>query len=145
MKASIFEKEIIYKEISYRINGAIFEVHNQLGPGFTENVYQQALIYELEARQIPYETQKPITVTYKGKPAGTYRLDLVIDEKIIFELKAVPELTQEFHAQLISYLKATGLKLGLLVNFGKNRAQIIRIPSGMIGADKNTGSFGTGF
>jgi GxxExxY protein len=129
MKVSIREKDVIYKELSYQINGAIFEVHNQLGPGFTENIYQQALMFEFQARKIPYEIQKVIPIYYKGKQAGTYRLDLVVNEKIILELKASSDLTQEHYSQLASYLKATGLKLGLLVSFGTVRAQVMRVPN----------------
>jgi GxxExxY protein len=96
----------------------VFEIHNRLGPRFTEYIYEEALSYELEAHQIPYERQKPIKVFYKGKDLGLYKLDLVIDGKIILELKAVTELNDLFKAQVLSYLKATGLRLGILINFG---------------------------
>jgi GxxExxY protein len=119
--------DVLYPELSYRIMEAIFEVHNQLGPGFSEEIYQQALITELGLRDILFETQKNITVIYNGKPMGTYRLDLVIDKKIISELKAVASLNDIFKQQLTSYLKATGLRLGILINFGARRVEYVRI------------------
>lgn len=106
---------------------AVFEVHNTLGPGFVESVYEEALACELEIRQIPFERQKEITVNYKGREVGLHRLDLVIDGKIILELKAVSALTDVFKQQILSYLKATGLKLGILINFGTRRVEYIRI------------------
>jgi len=119
--------DVLYPELSYRIMEAVFEVHNQLGPGFGEEIYHHALITELEARGIPFKTQKNIAVLYKGKPMGTYRLDLVIDGKIILELKAIASLNDLFKQQLTSYLKATGLRLGILINFGARRVEYVRI------------------
>jgi GxxExxY protein len=119
--------DVLYPELSYRIMEAIFEVHNQLGPGFSEEIYQQALITELELRNISFETQKNIVVLYREKPMGTYRLDLVVDSKIIIELKAVASLNDLFKQQLTSYLKATGLRLGILINFGTRRVEYVRI------------------
>ena len=106
---------------------AVFEVHNQLGPGFSENIYEQALMAELALRDIPFTQQKVIRFEYKGKPIGSYRLDLVIDEKIILELKAVSELNGLFQQQLLTYLKAAHLHLGILINFGAKRVQYKRI------------------
>lgn len=105
----------------------MFEVHNQLGPGFTEDIYERAVVYELKCRGIPFAEQRPILVTYKDQPLGNYRLDLVIDEKIILELKAVSSRNDQFKQQLLSYLKATGLRLGLLINFGSIRVEHVRI------------------
>jgi GxxExxY protein len=119
--------DVLYPELSYRIMEAIFDVQNQLGPGFSEEIYQQALIPELGLRDILFETQKNIKVIYKGKPMGTYRLDLVIDKKIIIELKVVASLNDIFKQQLTSYLKATGLRLGILINFGARRVEYVRI------------------
>lgn len=119
--------KIIYEELSYRIMNAVFEVHNTLGPGFLENVYEEALVCELSARGIPFERQKTITVVYKEQPVGTHRLDLVIEDKIILELKAAFALNDVFKQQVLSYLKATGLKLGILINFGTPRVEYIRI------------------
>ena len=119
--------DIIYPELSYELIQAIFKVHNCLGPGFTEEIYQRALIKELELRKIPFESQRTIHIFYEGTNIGTYRLDLVIDNKIILELKAVSDLNDLFKQQLLSYLKATKLRLGILVNFGAKRVQSIRI------------------
>jgi len=106
---------------------AVFEVHNILGPGFPENIYEESLCKELERRKINYEQQKPIKVLYKGDKVGDYKLDLVIEDKVILELKAISELNEVFEAQLYSYLKATGLKLGILINFGGKKVEYKRI------------------
>jgi len=119
--------DVIYPELSYRIMEAVFEVHNQLGPGFSEEIYERALITELEIRNLPYESQKTIVVRYKGRLMGNYRLDLVIDNKIILELKAVASLNDLVKQQLVAYLKATGLRLGILVNFGSRRVEYVRV------------------
>jgi len=119
--------DVLYPELSYRIMEAVFEVHNRLGPGFTEEIYQRALIAEFESREIPFENQKNITILYREKAIGTYRLDLVVDGKLIIELKAVASLIDLFKQQLTSYLKATGLRLGILINFGSRRVEYFRI------------------
>ena len=109
-----------YKEESYAIRGAIFAVHKELGCGFLEKVYQDALEYEFRERGIPYEREKEIRIMYKGNPLGEpYRADFVCYGKIIVELKAVGCLEGVHRAQVINYLKATGMKLGILVNFGE--------------------------
>jgi len=119
--------KVIYRELSYRVMKAVFEVHNALGPGFIEGVYEEALAYELELRGIPFERQKAVTVRYKGRVVGIHRLDLVVDGKIILELKAVSAITDVFKQQTLSYLKATGLRLGILINFGAPRVEYTRI------------------
>ena len=118
---------IIYRELSYRVMQAVFEVHNVLGPGFAENLYEKALSYEFESRGIPFERQRSVTVLYKGRMLGTHRLDLVVDDKIVLELKAVSALKDLFKQQTLSYLKATDLKLGILINFGTPRVEYVRI------------------
>ena len=120
-------EKVLYPDLSYQIMNALFEVHNLLGPGFTEEIYEKALTVELASRQIQFEEQSSRTISYKGKQVGNFRFDLVIENKIILELKAVSELNDLFKQQLLSYLKATGLHLGILVNFGKSRLQTIRI------------------
>ena len=118
----------LYQEESYKIRGAIFAVHRELGCGFLERVYQDALEYEFKERGIPYEREKFIQVMYKGKPLGEpYRADFVCYDKIIVELKALSELDGTHRAQVINYLKATKMKLGLLVNFGETSAKVERI------------------
>jgi GxxExxY protein len=119
--------KVIYRDLSYRVMQAVFEVHNTLGPGFVESVYEEALAYELELCDIPFERQQVVTVCYKGRVVGTHRLDLVVDSKILLELKAVSALTDLFKQQTLSYLKATGLKLGILANFGTPRVEHVRI------------------
>ena len=104
-------------QLTREIISCAIEVHSILGPGLLENVYEEALCHELNLRNIPFERQKEIELSYKGQAVGLHRLDLVVDDKIILELKAVNELNKIYEAQIISYLKATGLQLGLLINF----------------------------
>lgn len=110
--------EFVYKEESYAIRGAMMAVHRELGCGFLERVYQDALEYEFKERGIPYEREKNIQIMYKGKPLGEpYRADFVCYGKIIVELKAIKTLEDVHYAQILNYLKATKMKLGILVNF----------------------------
>jgi GxxExxY protein len=129
MKINIINtnEKLIYKEISFNIMEAVFEVHNVLGPGYSENIYEEALAKEFKERKIPFERQKSIEVNYKGEKVGEYKLDMVIDGKIVLELKAVTELNSIFESQLISYLKATGIKLGILINFGSRKVSYKRL------------------
>jgi GxxExxY protein len=118
---------IVYPDLSYRIMGAIFEVHKKLGPGFLESVYEKALIEELSGRGMKVETEKIIDLTYKDKKIGVHRLDLVIDNKVVVELKTVERFSIHHKAQLTSYLKASGYKLGILVNFSKSKVEYRRV------------------
>jgi GxxExxY protein len=113
-------------EITYRINGAIFEVNRELGAGFLEKVYENALMVELRNRGLKIESQKPIVVKYKGKEVGEYFADIVVEDQIIIELKAVDALQKIHQAQILNYLKATGYKIGFLVNFTYPKAEIKR-------------------
>ncbi|MBI1742599.1 GxxExxY protein [Candidatus Acetothermia bacterium] len=97
--------------------GAAIEVHKHLGPGYLESVYEEALAMEFNLRSVPFERQKPINVTYKGQPVGESRLDFLVDGCLIVELKAVEAFAPVHQAQVISYLKAMNLQLGLLINF----------------------------
>ena len=97
--------------------GAAIEVHSLLGAGFLESVYEQALAIELGLRGIPFQRQHPIALTYKNELVGEARLDFLIGGKLILELKAVDSIHPIHHAQVLNYLKATGLQLGLLMNF----------------------------
>jgi len=117
---------ILYRELGYQVQGALQGVYNALGPGFRELTYQRAVVRALQARDIPLETEKVIDIVYDGQVIDQYRLDLVVDDKIILELKAVDELHPRHEAQLLSYLRASGLHLGLLVNFGSDKLKIIR-------------------
>ena len=120
-------EKIVYKELSYQIMAAVFEVHNILGFGFLEKVYERALLKELYRQRIPVEAQKEIKVFYKGDEIGTYFADLVVNNEILLELKAVESINNIHKAQVLNYLKATGLKLGLLINFGKERVEYKRL------------------
>lgn len=112
--------EIVYKEESYKIIGACMEVHRELGNGFLEAVYQEALAIEFRHQGIPFEQEKELTITFKGiELEKKYNADFVCYGKIILETKAVKELCDNHRAQIINYLKATKMKLGLLVNFGE--------------------------
>lgn len=111
--------DLLFKDEAYAIVGAAMEAYNQLGPGFLEAVYQEALEIELSERGVPFASQKELCVLYKGRPLKkTYTADLICYEKIIVELKAIDRLTGKDMAQLLNYLKATGLRVGLLINFG---------------------------
>jgi GxxExxY protein len=111
--------EIIYRDESYVIMGACFEVYKEKGHGFVEPVYQECLELELTSKTVPFEAQKALALDYKGTPLKhSYIPDLICHEKIIVELKAVSALTNNHRAQVLNYLKATGYRLGLLVNFG---------------------------
>lgn len=111
---------MVYKKESYDICGAMFAVHKELGCGFLERVYQDALEVEFQERGIHYEREKEIRIMYKGRPLGDpYRADFICYGKIIVELKAVNETTGVHRAQVLNYLKATKMKLGILANFGE--------------------------
>ncbi len=119
---------LLYAEESFKINGAIYEVHKALGPGLLEKVYQEALEKELKFQGIPFEREKSFTITYKGEELEQkYIADFVIYDKIVVELKAVEELLPVHKAQVINYLAITGLKLGLLVNFNTRQVKPERI------------------
>jgi GxxExxY protein len=114
-------------DVTYAINGAVFEVNNILGPGFLEKVYENALLVELKKRGLNAKSQVPITVNYKGEVVGDYIADLLVEDKVIVELKTVENLEKAHEAQLLNYLKATGLHVGLLVNFKRKKADIKRM------------------
>jgi len=111
--------DLILKDEVYAIVGAAIEVHRELGPGFLEPVYQEAIEIELRSRNIPFESQKRLVICYKGHELQKeYIADLVCYGQIIVELKALDRLSGKEEAQLLNYLKATGLRVGLLINFG---------------------------
>ena len=103
--------------IAKRTIGAAIEVHKQLGPGYLENIYEEALAIELDSRDIKYQRQHEINIQYKNNNIGNGRLDLLIENKLVVELKTVDSLLPIHKAQVIYYLKATNLQLGLLINF----------------------------
>jgi GxxExxY protein len=111
--------EIVYRDESYQLMGACFEVYRQQGSGFLEPVYQESLQIELEIREIPFEAQERLSISYKGRPLKSkFRPDFIAYDKIILEIKAASSLTDVDRAQLHNYLRITGYRLGLLVNFG---------------------------
>jgi GxxExxY protein len=111
--------EILLKEEVYTVVGAAMAVHRELGAGFLEGVYQEALEWELQLRRVPFESQKPLTILYKGHQLRKeYIADLVCYTQVIVELKALDQLSGREEAQILNYLKATGLRVGLLINFG---------------------------
>jgi GxxExxY protein len=111
--------ELEEAEVTFEVIGAAMEVHRVLGPGFLESVYQRGLQVELSHRGVPFEAQRRIALTYRGQPVGDHLLDLVIKDRVVVELKAVKELNEQHQAQVISYLKAAQLPIGLLINFAK--------------------------
>jgi GxxExxY protein len=112
-------ERVLYADEAFAVQGAIFEVSRELGTGFLEAVYQECLALEFNTQRIPFRAKPPLGLRYKGHPLlQTYAPDFVCYERIIVELKAVREIAPEHRAQTINYLKATGLRLGLLVNFG---------------------------
>jgi GxxExxY protein len=127
-EASEKEKETRqFDELSKKIIGAAIEVHRELGPGFLESIYEEALKVELSEHGLSVEFQKEVTIEYLGVVVGVHRLDLLVEGQIIVEMKAAKELTDVHLAQLRSYLKATGLKVGLLLNFAKPKLEIRRV------------------
>lgn len=116
----------LYQDLTYKLRGIFFEVYNQLGPGLSEKIYQRAIIQELKNQKIAYEIEKVVNIKYKNIKIGQQRLDLVVDEKIIVEIKATDNMHPLFERQTIAYLKASGYKLALLVNFGGSKVIIKR-------------------
>ena len=120
-------KSHLFESLSNKIIGAAIEVHAALGPGFLEAIHEEAFKLELTENDLNYECQKEIKIEYLGAQIGTHRLDLVIENQVVVELKAVKELTEIHFAQRLSYLKASGIKVGLLLNFAKPRLEIRRV------------------
>ena len=119
---------LLYSKESYKITGALYEVHKELGPGLLEKVYQEALEKELRMQGIPFEREKRFNISYKGEALEQmYIADFVCYDKIIVELKAVDTLLPIYRAQVINYLAITGYKLGLLVNFNTDQIKPERI------------------
>jgi GxxExxY protein len=116
-----------HSDITQKIIGCAIDVHKNLGPGFKESAYENALLVELGNRAVQYERQEPVTIIYKGRKVGRYRMDLVVEGKIVVELKAVKSINNEDRRRLLSYLKATGKKVGLLINFAKPTIEVNRL------------------
>ena len=114
-------------DITYAVRGAVFEVNKILGSGFLEKVYERALIYELREKGLKAESQVPLKVLYKGNPVGDYFADIIVEGCVIVELKAADRIEKIHEAQLLNYLKAAGINVGLLVNMKHPRAEIKRM------------------
>jgi GxxExxY protein len=121
-------KKLLYEDLTYNIIGAAQEVYKELGPGYLESVYEEdALCYELDLRNIVYQRQIDLDVKYKDVIfERRFRADLLIDHKVLVENKAIKKITNQDEAQLLNYLKTTGLKVGLLFNFGSEEFEMIR-------------------
>ena len=122
-------ERIIYKEECFTIQGAVFEVYREMGHGFLESVYQECMARELKDRGVPFSAQPELQLLYKGQPLEQrYKPDFICYGKIIIELKSVKDILAEHKAQVINYLKASGIKLGMLVNFGSYpKATVLRL------------------
>jgi GxxExxY protein len=114
-------------QLSEAVIAAAFEVGNQLGAGFLEKVYERALGHELKLRGLPAQTQGPLRLKYKGQPVGDYFADMIVAQRLLVEVKCVDAFSDEHLAQCLNYLKATGLRLALLINFQKSRVAVKRV------------------
>ena len=121
------QRKLLHKNTTGKIIGAAFEVHDQLGYGFRERVYQRALQVELLKRGATAELEKRIQVHYKGAVVGDYDVDLLVDSCVAVEIKVAPQYDKRDEAQLLNELKATGLRVGLLVNFGRSKVEYKRL------------------
>ncbi len=126
-KRSKLMLDILYKELSYKIVGLAMEVHRELGYGFLEKVYENALVILLEENNIKVEQQKQIIIEFHEKEIGNYISDLLVEDKIIIELKVATKIKGVHKAQVANYLKATGKKLGIIINFGSEKLEFERV------------------
>ena len=118
---------IVFKELSYKVVGLAMKVHSKLGGGFLEKVYENTLALLLEKEGIPARQQAPVTVRFEGQSVGDYFADILVDDKIILELKTVEKIADAHRAQVINYLCATGIRLGMILNFGKESFEYERL------------------
>ncbi len=130
---------LLHEELTSKILKACFEVSNELGAGFLESVYQDALIIVLRQMNLKAEPRYPIPVKFRGNDVGNFIADVVVEDKIILELKAVHGLVPEHQAQVINYLKATGFEVGLLINFGRPKIEYKRLTIPEMFAAKENG------
>lgn len=112
-------EKYLHQDLTEKVIAHYYKVYNTLGFGFLEKVYEKSLILELQKNDIPFEKQKPIKVYYNSEIVGDYIADIIVDNRIILEIKAAEIIKEEHELQLINYLKATQIELGLLLNFGK--------------------------
>jgi GxxExxY protein len=121
------EEKILYKDLSYKIVGLAMEAHTELGPGFLEKVYENALMVLFEENRIRARQQFPIAVQFHGRIVGDYFADILVENSIILELKSQDRIAEIHKAQTLNYLKATQFKLAILINFGKHRLEYERL------------------
>ena len=121
------KNELIYKELSFKIVGLAMQVHNTLGFGFLEKIYENSLMVLLKREGITAKQQAPITVYFEGENVGEYFADILIEDKIVLELKSADNIVNAHRAQTLNYLKATGLSLAIILNFGKERLEYERL------------------
>ena len=121
------EDKILYKDLSYRIVGLAMQVHNKLGYGFLEKVYENALMVLFRRESIQAKQQAPITVCFEGEVVGDYYADILVEDEIILELKSSEGIIDAYRAQTLNYLKATNLRLAIILNFGKETLEYERI------------------
>ncbi len=119
--------KLLEEGLTEQVLAAAFKAHNALGCGFLEKVYENAMVVELSRAGIPVAQQKTIQVKYDGVIVGDYQADLIVDDRVLLECKAVNQLDPVHEAQLLNYLKATGIRVGLLLNFGRTRLQHRRL------------------
>lgn len=115
------------QDLSRQIIGCAYTVYNTLGPGFLESVYQRSMLIELQKAGLPAQLESPIQVRYEGQVVGEFRADIIVQSRIIVELKAIETLSKAHEVQVVNYLRATGTEVGLLINFGPTEAQIRRL------------------
>lgn len=115
------------EELTDKIIGACVNVHKELGPGFLENIYHNALNIEFERQELSFESEKEVKVFYQGIEVGIHRLDFLVEEEIVVELKTVEEMNKKYYAQVRSYLKAVNKPIGLLVNFADSKIDVRRV------------------
>lgn len=124
---SIRTESLLHADLTDKILGACFEVVNELGAGFLESVYENALMIVLQQKGLHAEAQVPLTVKFRGTVVGEFFADILVEKKLIVELKSISTLRVEHQAQIINYLKATGIEIGLLVNFGNPKLEYRRL------------------
>lgn len=117
---------MLHQDLTKQVIGCAYKVHNTLGGGFLESVYEKSLLIELEGSGLDYEFQVPLDVYYEGKKVGHFLADVIVENTLILELKAVEELSKAHEVQLVNYLTATGKPLGLLLNFGPKGVDVRR-------------------
>ena len=117
---------MLHEDVTEKIIAACFEVSNELGTGFLESVYEKALLIALRDKQLTAQSQVPLQVAFRNRVVGDFVADIIVENKVLLELKAVKSILPEHQAQIINYLKATGIEIGLLINFGSSKMEFRR-------------------